>query len=95
MISNLQRSSADLLKKRGLHAQNHPVWGGPGWKFSLDDPNDIVRTIPYVERNPLKALMPAQRHSFVKPYDNWPLHNGHDPKSPYARAIAELRAQHA
>ena len=53
----------------------------------MDHPTDIQRTIPYVEQNPLKMRLPAQKFEFVTAYDNWPLHEGHDPNSPYARAI--------
>ncbi len=28
----------------------HLIWGGPGWKVFLDSPDDIRRTIPYVQR---------------------------------------------
>jgi REP element-mobilizing transposase RayT len=92
MIYQFQKFSADLLKDRGLCPANHPVWGGPGWKVFLDTPEDIRRTIPYVQRNPIKAHMPAQHHSFVASYDDWPLHPGHNPNSPFARAIRETRA---
>jgi len=42
------------------------------------------RTIKYVEENPTKARLPAQKWDFVKEYDGWPLHPGHHPGSPYA-----------
>lgn len=52
----------------------HPVWGGPGWKVFLDTPDDIRRTMRYVETNPIKARLTAQKWEFVVPYDNWPFH---------------------
>ena len=62
---------------------DRPVWGGHGWKVFLDEPADIWRTIGYVEHNPrIPQLWP-----FVTPYDNWPLHVGHNPNSPYARRL--------
>jgi hypothetical protein len=67
----------------------HPVWGGPGWGVFLDTPDDVRRTIKYIEDNPLKARMPARHWSFVKEYDGWPLHPGHSPNSPYARRLRE------
>ena len=57
---------------RDLPVQDHPVWGGPGWKVFLDSTEDVGRTIPYVEQNPLKAHLPRQHFPFVTPYDNWP-----------------------
>ena len=39
---------------------------------ALAKPRSDCRTVPYVEGNPLKAHLPAQRFPFVTPYDNWP-----------------------
>ncbi|HWE95636.1 MAG TPA: hypothetical protein VG269_16850 [Tepidisphaeraceae bacterium] len=91
MIQNLQRESHIGLREAGLYDLEHPVWGGPGWKVFLDHPDDIVRTVRYVEQNPIKIGLPRQHWDFVKPYDGWPLHAGHDPNSPYARAFREAR----
>ena len=87
MIANFQRESHLLLRERGLRDMEHPVWGGPGWKVFLDHPNDIWRTIDYVEQNPVKIGLPRQQFGFVTRYNNWPLHEGHDPNSPYARRM--------
>jgi REP element-mobilizing transposase RayT len=89
MIRNFQRESHLLLRERECRDLEHPVWGGPGWKVFLDHPTDIWRTIPYVENNPLKMRLPRQKFDFVTPYDNWPLHEGHDPNSPFARAMRD------
>jgi hypothetical protein len=72
MIANFQYSSAEAVRALGLRASNHPVWGGPGWKVFLDSVEDIERTIPYVEKNPIKMRLPAQVFPFVTPYDGWP-----------------------
>jgi REP element-mobilizing transposase RayT len=87
MIENFQLESRFRLRDFGLRPADHPVWGGPGWKVFLDSPEDIRRTIKYVEDNPLKMGLPAQTWNFVKPYDGWPLHPGHDPNSPYAKRL--------
>ena len=68
-----------------------PFGAGPRWKVFLDHPDDIRRTIPYIEDNPIKLPRPRQTYDFVKPYDGWPLHPGHDPKSPYVRRLRESR----
>jgi REP element-mobilizing transposase RayT len=74
MIWNLQRETHLALRESGLRDQEHPVWGGCGWKVFLDEPEDVWRTIGYVEENPLKVGLRAQKHSFVVAYDNWPFH---------------------
>jgi hypothetical protein len=63
------------------------TWGGPGWKVFLDHPDYVRRTIKYISDNPQHMGLPAQRWAFVKPYDDWPLHSGHNPNSPYARRL--------
>lgn len=73
MIANLQDASREAVLNVELRHFDHPVWGGPGWKVFLDSTDDIWRTIPYVEENPLKAGQPRQGFPFVTPYDNWPL----------------------
>ena len=90
MIANLQAASCTALHEHGLRPPDHPVWGGPGWKVFQDHPDDIRRTIPYIESNPVKIGLPPQSWAFVKEYDGWPLHPGHSPNSPYAkRALGE------
>ena len=87
MIENLQESSRSPLRTSGLRAPNHPIWGGNGWKVFLDHPEAIHRTIRYIEKNPRQRKLPSQRWAFVREYDGWPLHPGHDPNSPYARRL--------
>jgi len=91
MIRNLQRASHLALRREGLVDLEHPVWGGPGWKVFLDCPEDVWRTVKYIQDNPINARLPAQSWSFVKEYDDWPLHPGHDPNSPYARRLRSGR----
>ncbi len=87
MIAKLQGTSRAQLRESGLRRFDHPVWGGPGWKVFLDHPDEIRRTIKYIEANPGHMGLPAQRWSFVTAYDGWPLHHGHSPNSPYAKAL--------
>jgi hypothetical protein len=87
MITNFQRESHLAMREAGLFPIDHPIWGGPGWKVFLDLPSEVWRTVGYVEKNPLEIGLPKQIYPFVKPYDNWPLHEGHDPHSPYARKL--------
>ena len=39
------------------------------WKVFLDTPEDIQRSITYVEANPIKEGKKAQHWSFVVPYE--------------------------
>jgi hypothetical protein len=84
MIQGLQEASGAELRECAMRASNHPVWGGPGWKVFLDLPEEVWRTVNYINGNPVKLGLPAQNWAFVKEYDNWPLHAGHSPNSPYA-----------
>jgi len=87
MIQNFQHASSQHLYKVDLRTADHPVWGGPGWKVFLHHPDDVRRTIRYVNNNPRKGRLPDQHWPFVTPYNNWPLHPGHSPNSPYARQL--------
>lgn len=71
MIEHLQNDSRLALLDAKYRESNHPVWGGPGWKVFLDTPDDIRRTIRYVEENPIKIRWPVQQWDFVTPYDGW------------------------
>jgi REP element-mobilizing transposase RayT len=91
MADHLQQASRQRLIEAGQRALTHPTWlAGPGWNVFLDHPDEVRRTIRYVERHPIKIGLPAQRWPFVKVYDNWPLHPGHSPNSPYARRLRQL-----
>ena len=72
MIQKIQDATRDAM--RGLREDGHPIWGGPGWKVYLDTPDDIRRTIKYVEDNPIHARAPRQQWDFVTTYDGWPFH---------------------
>jgi len=88
MIENLKLHSRLRLSGSGHRTADHPAWtAGVGWKVFLDHPDEIRRTIPYIEQNPTKIGLPSQHWPFVKPYDGWPLHAGHSPNSPYAKGL--------
>ncbi len=73
MVVNLQAASHLRLRELGLRGLEHPVWGGKGWRVFLDSPDDIWRTIPYIEKNPVKIGLPRQAWEFVTAYDGWPV----------------------
>lgn len=90
MIEAIKETSRQHLIAVGQRAPTHPVWAcGGGWKVFLDHPDEIRRTIGYIEKNPDPLGLPRQHWPFVAPYDGWPLHPGHSPNSPYARRLRE------
>ncbi len=91
MAENLMRASRDRLIERELRDRTHPTWiAGFGWKVFLDHPDEVRRTIRYLEENPRKGRLPDQKWPFVKYYDGWPLHPGHSPNSPYAKRLRDV-----
>lgn len=87
MIDHLQCASRSRLAETRHRPADHPTWGGPGWKVFLDHPDEVRRTITYIERNPLPLRLPKQQWPFVTEYNGWPLHPGHSPNSPYVQAL--------
>ncbi|HSU69554.1 MAG TPA: hypothetical protein VLJ39_21905 [Tepidisphaeraceae bacterium] len=74
MIAHFQEASRNAVIDLKIRHFDHPVWGGGGWKVFLDSPEDVTRTVKYVEDNPIKARLTPQDWSFVSRYDNWPFH---------------------
>lgn len=87
MIDNLQQQSRERLVEERQRGLFHPVWCDGGWKRFLDRPSAVRTVIRYVESNPLEIGEPLQKWPFVAGYDNWPLHPGHSPNSPYASRL--------
>jgi REP element-mobilizing transposase RayT len=71
-------------------APSHPVISARPYKVFLYETDQVWDRIDYVEQNPRKENLPAQRWEFVVEYDNFPFHRGMDSKS-----IAEAKAQAA
>jgi REP element-mobilizing transposase RayT len=91
MAQKLMRASRNELRACDRCPSGHPIWtAGDGWNVFLEHPDDVRRVIGYIERNPIKIRLPAQTWPFVILYDNWPLHLGHSPNSPYAKRLREL-----
>lgn len=74
MIEKLQALTREDFHRTSLRKPDHPVWTHGGYKVFLDSPDDVWRTIRYVNNNPVKQRMPLQQWGFVVPYDNWPEH---------------------
>ena len=75
MITEFQRDSRLALIRRPDVPGDHPVWGGHGWKVYQDCPEDVNRTVNYINRNPKSYRLASQSWAFVTPYNNWPFHN--------------------
>jgi REP element-mobilizing transposase RayT len=69
MIEHFQEGSRRFLIEQGRRANEHPVWGGPGWKVYLEARDDIERVIRYINDNPIKVRRARQNWGFVTPYD--------------------------
>lgn len=87
MIENLQTQSRKQFVADGFCDADHPVWTLGGWRGFLDRPRAVNWAVDYVECNPLEIGRPKQCWPFVSEYNNWPLHVGHSPNSPYARRL--------
>lgn len=74
MIDKLQELTRLRLGESALRAPDHPTWARGGYKVFLDTPDDVRRTIRYIEQNPVKQRLAVQRWPFITPYDNWPHH---------------------
>jgi REP element-mobilizing transposase RayT len=56
---------------------DHPVWSTRPYKVFLRTPDEVRGRITYVEGNPAKEGLSAQRCDFVQSYNNWPFHKVH------------------
>ena len=74
MVRMFKAEASKRLREDGLHplAQfkdeegSLPTpWARRCWKVFLDSDEDVARAIEYVERNPIKEGLPAQRWKFV------------------------------
>ena len=74
MIEALQEMTQQPVVGAGLRPADHPVWTRGGWKVFLDSPDDMRRTVRYVEDNPVKIGLPRQMYPWVTAYDGWPFH---------------------
>jgi hypothetical protein len=66
--------SREAVLALGRISPMHRVWAERPYSVYQYSPDDVWRTVRYIEGNPVKEGLPAQRYSWVVPYDNWPLH---------------------
>ena len=70
----------------------HPVISARPYKVFLYVPDEVWDRIGYVEQNPLKEHLAAQRWAFVAEYDNFPFHKQTSPQQ-IAQAKAQARSR--
>ncbi len=87
MIRHLQRSRDSRSIAPTAFPVEHPVWTDGGWRTFLNSPDHVRTAIHYVERNPAKSGLAAQRWPFVVPYDGWP-----HPSAPLNRRVVRTLA---
>jgi REP element-mobilizing transposase RayT len=87
MQQNLCQASREALIRAGFAAADHPVWTAGEWSRFLDHPDRVRHTVRYIRENPVKIGWEIQEWPFVREYDGWPLHPGHNPNSPWARRL--------
>lgn len=77
VVRSLRQAATQLLLTAGLHpfadgrlasGRLPSIWSQGFWKIFLFTPADIERSIQYVEQNPVKHGLRAQRWPFVLPY---------------------------
>ncbi|MCG8450196.1 MAG: transposase [Pirellulales bacterium] len=77
LIACLQRAATRELNLAGLHPMQEfrrtngklpTPWTKRGWSVFLNTLKDMQRAIRYVEQNPVRAGLPRQRWSCVKPF---------------------------
>jgi REP element-mobilizing transposase RayT len=61
-----------ILREYSDVGSQHPVWSTRPYKVFLRTPDEVRGRIVYVEGNPDKEGLSAQRHDFVQSYNDWP-----------------------
>jgi len=75
IIGHLKARATQQLLAEGLHPFHDlpddsgrlpSAWSRPGWRVYLNEGEDLLRAIRYVEENPLKQRRPLQSWPFVR-----------------------------
>jgi REP element-mobilizing transposase RayT len=76
-VGYFKRAASRALRESGLHpfidqpqvdGRLPTPWAEGGWRVYLHTDEEILRTIRYVEQNPIKAGMPPQHWDFLTTY---------------------------
>jgi REP element-mobilizing transposase RayT len=68
MWDKLTERSRDEASTAGVIPAGHPLWAHRPYSVYLYDREDVLRTIAYIEQNPLKDGLSPQRQAFITPY---------------------------
>ncbi len=60
-----QKLAEEMIHPLAKYDDSPSPWARGGWFVRLDDEDDVLSAIEYVNRNPLEAGLPAQTWSFV------------------------------
>jgi hypothetical protein len=65
---NLAAQARSDLIAAGVVGAMHPVWADRPWSTYCYSPDDIVRTVEYIQENAPKEGLPVQHFEFLRPY---------------------------
>jgi hypothetical protein len=81
IVAHLKAAANSQMVEAGVHpflrkfkpdGSRVSPWSRRPWKVFLDTHEDIVRSIRYVRRNPIKEGLPPQRWGFETEYPHYP-----------------------
>jgi hypothetical protein len=65
--------SRNALRELGLFPKDHPIWSSRPYVVFKTTVRAVRVGVDYINQNPEKEGLHPQNHSFVIPYDGWPL----------------------
>lgn len=65
-------ASRDVASPLARTTVGHPFWANRPYSVYLYTPEDIRRTITYIQNNPAKEGLPRQDYRWISPYTGWP-----------------------
>ena len=68
IITHMKGRATQRLKADGLSPKSPNIWGRSGWSVFLDEEEDVLRAIEYVNQNPIEAGLPPQSWAFVEKF---------------------------
>ena len=66
-VGHIKSEATRVLRACGFFADRSP-WADHGWNVYLDSVEDVERAIRYVNANPLRDRLPAQKWACVQPW---------------------------
>jgi len=69
MLARVAGHAHDAIHAQKLVSDGHPIWSNRPYKVYLRSDQSIRRTIQYVEQNPVKEGLAAQKWGFVVKFE--------------------------